>query len=281
LETPSRALPWVTLVVLISFGLTVLCMLPTFDVRSFPHHAFASNLNLTEEDCRCCHAQGVPDRHHLLVETASLECIDCHQILWDEASLEYDVVVTRDCLVCHSDSLSDRHHVLTEQGDYECLSCHAVELDPETGKYFIDFINGCQPSDPPSGQSGNSPFGSLTGLVTDLDGTELEEVTIATGDGRYSTLTVTEGTYQLDFVSPGEYTLVATKWGYTRASHQVAVAGGQTVGVNFVLTAFAPTWGAASVVGAESRSISRIDSSLFGLLILVGTLLLWKGRGRR
>lgn len=163
--------------------------------------------------------------------------------------------------------------MLTEQGDYECLSCHAVELDPETGKYFIDFINGCHPSDP--------LFGSITGLVTDLDGTELGEVTIATGDGRYSTLTATEGTYQLDFVSPGEYTLVAIKSGYTPASHQVAVASGQTVGVNFVLTASAPTWGAASVVGAESRSISRIGSSLFCLLIPVGTLLLWKGRGRR
>lgn len=270
---PVRTLPLAMALVSATLVLGTLSRLPLYDTSPFHGNLFASDLNLTEVDCRCCHSEEVPDRHHLLVEPTSPECIDCHELKWNEMIQQYSVVVTRDCLVCHTGSLADRHHTLPDPPGYDCLDCHALKLDPETGEYFLDFPDNCPVRD--------SIFGSIKGVVTASEGELLEDVTIVTDDGRYSTLTATDGAYHLEEMEPGDYTLVSSDTGYASESHPITVVTGQTVRIDFVLAPTTQTWNTASIVGAESRLISEVGNLLFSFLIPVGILLLWKGRGRR
>ncbi len=127
------------LVVLTLGGLSVLLTVGRYiNSNSIVH---ASDLGLTEADCRCCHNVGVPDRHHLLVETTNFDCLDCHEMFWDEPSTSWIPIVTRDCLVCHEGSLADRHHIVNN----DCFACHEAQWDPVAQNYFITFANGCAP----------------------------------------------------------------------------------------------------------------------------------------
>lgn len=192
--------------------------------------AFASDLGLSQADCRCCHGTTLADRHHLLVNTSGRECLSCHPLTLNPDTQSYDLTVRRDCLLCHTGSLADRHHLLVDQVTFDCFTCHAVVWDPLALQYVADFNMSCQASSPPT------PAGIISGSVTDQSGTGIGWVRIATNNGVYSTLTSATGTYELPTVIPGSYTLTATLDGYTGASQSVTVSDGQTLTTNFTLS---------------------------------------------
>lgn len=191
---------------------------------------FASDLGLTEADCRCCHGTTLADRHHLLVNTGGRECLSCHPLTYNSDTLSYDLTVTRNCPLCHTGSLADRHHLLVDQVTYDCFTCHAVAWDPETLQYVADFNKNCQSSTP------TTPAGTVAGTVTDQGGTGLGWVRVATANGTYSTLATAAGSYELPGVAPGNYTLVASLDGYVGTSQAISIVDGQTQTANFVLS---------------------------------------------
>lgn len=108
----------------------------------------AAAIELSEADCRCCHTSGVPDRHHLLVQTRNAVCLDCHRMVMNTATGSLEAEVVRDCIACHTASLADRHHLAASSQNTECLGCHAVLLDPATGSFYVDFNMGCRTAAP-------------------------------------------------------------------------------------------------------------------------------------
>ncbi len=190
----------------------------------------ASDLGLSEADCRCCHGTTLADRHHLLVNTSGRECLSCHPLTYNQISQSYDLSVTRDCLQCHTGSLADRHHLLVDQVTYDCFTCHAVVWDPVALQYVSDFNKVCQSSNPPV------PAAAITGRITEQGGAGLGWVRIATADGAYSTLATATGTYELPSVAPGSYTLTASLDGYASSSQSVTLVEAQTLSVDFVLS---------------------------------------------
>lgn len=191
---------------------------------------FASDLGLSEADCRCCHGVTLADRHHLLVNTSGRECLSCHPLTFNSATQSYDLTVTRNCPQCHTGSLADRHHLLVDQVTYDCFSCHALVWDSVTLQYTTDFNKVCQSSTPPS------QAGAVAGSVTNQGGAALAWVRISTTDGTYSTLATAAGSYEIPGISPGSYTLVASLDGYVDTSQNVTIADGQTLSLDFVLS---------------------------------------------
>lgn len=117
---------------------------------------------MDEAACRSCHNQNppiaavdptyLPDRHHLLVDTAIptpsdvpfpnggdsipdtvYGCYNCHQVMWDAASMSYVLDPNfRDCTVCHMQTGTSGgtvHHrnTLAQSGD--CAACHGSFVD--------------------------------------------------------------------------------------------------------------------------------------------------------
>ncbi len=125
---------------------------------------------MTEEDCRICHNGSLSfngtliDRHHLLCANGDYNCIDCHEMKWDNVNLSYYPEVIRDCLVCHVDkNHTNTHHLLVEAGLYECFDCHEMKWDNVTQSYYPEVIWDCPichastTSDPPVNP--NAPTG--------------------------------------------------------------------------------------------------------------------------
>ncbi|MEJ2691788.1 MAG: cellulose binding domain-containing protein [Candidatus Thiodiazotropha sp.] len=193
--------------------------------------ATASDLGLSEEDCRCCHGASLADRHHLMVIDRGLECLNCHPMTWNPTTVQYDVTVTRDCPQCHTGSLADRHHLLVDQVTYNCFSCHTIAWDPVTLMYVAQFNANCDSS------SQHPPVHSATinGTVKNSSGSGVAWARIKTDDPEYSTLTTDTGSFQLAEIPPGEYLLTASADGYISSSQHINVAENQTLSVNLVL----------------------------------------------
>ncbi|ABB31434.1 hypothetical protein GeomeDRAFT_0793 [Geobacter metallireducens RCH3] len=63
----------------------------------------AAALALTMADCRVCHASGNNvTRHHNLITTKGLDCLDCHRLVLDPVTNTYVFAPFRDCTSCHS-----------------------------------------------------------------------------------------------------------------------------------------------------------------------------------
>jgi hypothetical protein len=100
---------------------------------------------LTEADCRACHASGVTDRHHLLysqpipagslvphpdadgngIPDSTYGCLNCH-----DASF----APIRDCTVCHT---SNAHHTTPAAINHDCVSCHGDVVDNIGDGHYI------------------------------------------------------------------------------------------------------------------------------------------------
>lgn len=193
----------------------------------------ASDLGLTETDCRCCHGPIMADRHHLLVTKSSFECLTCHQMVWNPTLMAYEATVTRNCPQCHTGSLADRHHLLVDQVTYTCFTCHSVIWDPVSMMYMPVFNNSCNM--PPSPVS----LATINGTVTNAAGAGLGWAQVAAGSGQYFAVTTTTGAYQLADLPPGTYGITASLPGYVSASQSITVMAGQAAIVNFVLASVA------------------------------------------
>ncbi len=193
--------------------------------------AAASDLGLTEADCRCCHGASLADRHHLMVIDRGLECLNCHQMLWNSTAMQYDVTVTRNCPQCHTGSLADRHHLLVDQVTYNCFSCHTIAWNPDTLMYEAQFNAFCDasPQQPPL------LSGAINGTVNDSAGSALAWAQITTDNPEYATLTTDTGSFQLAKIPPGDYLLTASADGFISSSQTVTVLENQTQTVDLVL----------------------------------------------
>lgn len=78
-----------------------------------------------EEDCRVCHSEGVPERHHLLVPNEDYQCTDCHEVETKPDGTQ-GVILTRDCVVCHTVS---PHHNTVDALERHCTACHGSFVD--------------------------------------------------------------------------------------------------------------------------------------------------------
>ncbi len=81
--------------------------------------------------------------------------------------------------------------------------------------------------------------GAIAGYVYEADGsTPVEGANVATGDGLYSDITASDGSYSIDNILSGTYSFYASKSGYAiSAPREVTVtAGSVDSGVNFTIT---------------------------------------------
>lgn len=80
-------------------------------------------------------------------------------------------------------------------------------------------------------------IGSIVGRVTDAaTGAALSGASIRLESSRYQTVTGTDGTYRLDDVPAGTYTLLASMLGYSTATASVSVADDETATVDVALS---------------------------------------------
>ncbi len=102
--------------------------------------------DLTEADCRVCHASGVPDRHHNLVSKTipsgsivpypdsdgdgvadtSYVCLSCH---------DQNFTVVRDCTACHNGS--SPHHTTPDAQARHCVACHGDVVDNYDDGHYV------------------------------------------------------------------------------------------------------------------------------------------------
>ena len=105
--------------------------------------------NVTEADCRVCHASGLPDRHHLLyysvipdpslvpypdsdgdgVDDTNYSCLSCH---------DDNFMVVRNCVVCHTES---PHHTTATADGGHCVACHGDIVDDMDDGHYIPEYN--------------------------------------------------------------------------------------------------------------------------------------------
>jgi PKD repeat protein len=130
-------------VIIIFSILAFFIIIPAINTSGLFNSAFALNDVVTEGDCRMCHCYNVPDTHHQLVAAGRYECLDCHQIKWDEVSQGYYTELIRDCVICHSNVVGDTHHLLVEAKRYECLDCHQMTWDEISQNYFVELNLSC------------------------------------------------------------------------------------------------------------------------------------------
>ncbi len=252
-------------------------------IQAFCGQGFASDLGLTEADCRCCHGTSLADRHHLLVNTGGLECMACHEMVFNGTTSQFEPELIRDCLQCHTGSLADRHHVLVSDNGFDCFSCHAMVFDTATQTYAPDFNVRCQDNQPPPAV----PSGSVHGAVTGQNGVPLAWVRVASRDGSYATLTTSAGAFELAGMVPGDYVLDVSLDGFTTATRAVTVASDQGTLADFSLapivapgmvTGVVRDFQMASVEGArifsatgEYSTLSRADGTFILVDLVAGS----------
>ena len=101
--------------------------------------------DLAEADCRGCHNNAIPDRHHLLfgkqtppgsqvpypdadgngVPDTTYGCLSCH-----DASF----TPVRDCTVCHT---ANAHHRTPAARNLDCVSCHGDVVDNMSDGHYV------------------------------------------------------------------------------------------------------------------------------------------------
>ncbi len=100
---------------------------------------------LTENDCRVCHASALVDRHHVLygqstpdgsqvpypdadgdgVPDAVYGCLNCH---------DSSFTPERDCTVCHT---SNAHHRTPAAKNHDCVSCHGNIVNNMNDGHYV------------------------------------------------------------------------------------------------------------------------------------------------
>ena len=131
--------------------------------------AFVSaNDATTAADCRWCHCQEIPNRHHVNKIIAITDCIACHPLVLDPVTSAYNTQVQRDCTVsgCHGKVVGERHHLaIAKHPELGCSSCHTMKTDA-TGSLYPALSSTCSivaapvvpvvPNQPPISDAGGS-----------------------------------------------------------------------------------------------------------------------------
>ena len=120
--------------------------------------------------------------------------------------------------------------------------------------------------------SGSNVLGTVTSSGSGVNGVVVDAINQSTGDVVSTGSTSSDGSYQLT-VSDGDYDIQAYKTGYSDSSQTVTVSGSDVSGVDFSLSADAPTLNDASAdpqdefVGTGTTTLSiDVDDAQFGTL---------------
>jgi len=101
---------------------------------------------------------------------------------------------------------------------------------------FLILLYACKAEDNPVTSSG-SKLGNITGIITDSEtGDVIPQVLVTTQNSTSSVITDIDGIFYIENVSPGSYTLVASKADYTTSQVSVRVDSGLTTQADIVLT---------------------------------------------
>ncbi len=102
-----------------------------------------------------------------------------------------------------------------------------------TGAYHYTYFDDCAWSQQPTAPTP----GWIQGTVVDSCGTPVSGATVTTNPTGYSTQTAGDGTYRISGVTPGTYTVTASRSGYTNVQQTgVVVNSGQGTTVNLTFT---------------------------------------------
>ncbi len=126
-------LPIIALLILVGL---VLALPPPVDQRLGVYDTLF--INLAENNCRGCHATGVPDSHHILVTTGKYGCQNCHPLLPNGTG----VTMIRNCLQCHNNTFNGMnirrpHHETQAAMDRHCNACHGGLVDNYDDGHYI------------------------------------------------------------------------------------------------------------------------------------------------
>lgn len=188
-------------------------------------------------DCTNCHF----DPRDFALDPPGAACLRCHDSRPYTSSFTlHQKHMGKQCWACHTGD------GVTARSGHTCASCHGT-----TPSYTsVDAVhrrhggigNPCWachaevvPIFPSVRHPLSAPLGNVTGVVTASGGAPLAGATIKTSDGRYSTLTGSDGVYRLDYLVPGSYTVIAEKTGYVPQSLSLTVVEKQTATLPFDL----------------------------------------------
>ncbi|SHE60837.1 iron complex outermembrane recepter protein [Fodinibius roseus] len=105
--------------------------------------------------------------------------------------------------------------------------------------------------------------GTVKGQVThEQDRSPLSDINIALEGTHYGTATGSDGTYTLDEIPAGDYSVVASGVGYVRSSETITIEAGESVVLNFSMTVSTQELSEVTVTGQGGYNTSISSSSL-------------------
>ena len=110
-------------------------------------NAFASfNDAATEDDCRVCHCNEVPSKHHVNKNISVYGCTHCHPVVYDDVSRSNTIRLTRDCTTseCHGSVVGPVHHTGSILVSNSCFTCHQAITESGAGIYTISLGSTCK-----------------------------------------------------------------------------------------------------------------------------------------
>ena len=110
--------------------------------------------------------------------------------------------------------------------------------------------------------NGQSPGGSIQGVVRSQAGAPLEAVSVAVVGTRFGAATRPDGRYAIAGVAPGTYTVRATRLGFAAREQQVVVSAGAAAEANFELRSAAVALEQVVVVGYGTQSRRDVTGSV-------------------
>ncbi|TFH43663.1 MAG: hypothetical protein E4G94_04545 [ANME-2 cluster archaeon] len=102
-------------------------------------------INLDENKCRNCHISGVPDNHHMLVQSGEYLCLNCHPVITNPDGSQ-SITMLRDCMQCHGSTFNSMniprpHHETQDAQDKHCSNCHGNIVDDYDDGHYIPAYN--------------------------------------------------------------------------------------------------------------------------------------------
>ena len=94
--------------------------------------------------------------------------------------------------------------------------------------------------------------GSISGIIIDSSFHSVENATVSTSPASSQLLTKIDGSYKIEDISPGTYTVLASKTGVGSGTATIEVIAGKTTTANITLSPLPPTTGIISGVVTDS-----------------------------
>ncbi len=169
-------------------------------------------------------------------------------------------------LGCHSNSIG-RQETLTAgptgAGTYtiEVYPYEGNPNDGQGGSFRIDLSHG------PAGDTAPEPplAGAVAGTVTDGSSEPIAGATVVLEDSGHSATTDANGTYLVDDVVPGDYTVTASADGYETASQSINVVEDETATADFALAPLPAEAGSLSGTVTDDDSGAGIEGATIDL----------------